>query len=501
MPVPGRATIRGVLCLPDSVRDETPAVMKLSLRIFLGYFLIVGIAAWLVLRVFVGEIKPGVRQAMEDNLVDTANVLALLATDDMVDGHIASGSFARRVGELGKRDVHAHIWGFRKDALDYRVYVTDARGIVVFDSAGTDVGHDFSRWNDVYLTLRGKYGARSTRTDPNDEDSSVMHVAAPVMDHGRIIGVLTVAKPNRTLVPFIAASQNAIVRWGVLLMGTAFAIGLLVSLWFARELGRMLGYARAVTAGERTSAPRGAGEFGELGQALETMRERLDGKQYVEDYVHSLTHEMKSPLAAIRGSAELLQDPLPDADRSRFAGNILDQSQRMARMIDMALALAAVEHRQAIEQHEPFDLAALVREAAGEFETQESASGPMLHADMPGEPIRVVGDRFLVGQAIRNLLRNAIEFSPHGGTIAIVLRVEEDRARLEVRDHGPGVPDFAIDRVFERFYSLPRPDSGVRSSGLGLCFVREVAKLHRGSVTLANAADGGAVASLVLPLA
>ena len=473
--------------------------MKLSLRIFLGYFLIVGLAAWLVLRVFVGEIKPGVRQAMEDNLVDTANVLALLATDDMVAGRIGDSAFARRVGELAKRDVHARIWGFKKDSLDYRVYVTDAHGIVVFDSAGTDVGHDFSRWNDVYLTLRGRYGARSTPTDPKDETSSVMHVAAPILDRGRIIGVLTVAKPNRTLAPFIANSQNAIVRWGALLLGVAFAVGLLVSLWFARELGRLQRYARAVTGGERALAPRGAGEFGELGQALETMRERLDGKQYVEQYVHSLTHEMKSPLAAIRGAAELLQEDMPDPERHRFVGNILDHAQRLAQMIDMTLALAAVEHRQAIEHPELFDLAALVREAAGEFETQLASSHIALRIDVPDAPLRLLGDRFLIGQAVRNLLRNAIEFSPHGGAVIVAMRREGDGVRLEVRDDGPGVPDFALDRVFERFYSLPRPDGGSRSSGLGLCFVREVAQLHRGTVSLENAQDGGAVATIVLP--
>ncbi len=474
--------------------------MKLSLRIFLGYFLIVGIAAWLVLRVFVGEIKPGVRQAMEDNLVDTANVLALLATDDMMAGRIGDGAFAQRVGELAKRDVHARIWGFKKDSLDYRVYVTDAHGIVVFDSAGTDVGHDFSRWNDVYLTLRGRYGARSTRTDRNDEASSVMHVAAPIIDHGRIIGVLSVAKPNRTLAPFIANSQNAIVRWGVLLLGIAFAVGLLVSVWFARELGRLQRYARAVTGGERALAPRGAGEFGELGLALETMRERLDGKQYVEDYVHSLTHEMKSPLAAIRGAAELLQEDMPEPERRRFAGNILDHAQRLAQMIDMTLALAAVEHRQAIEQPELFDLVVLVREAAGEFETQLASARVALRIDAPDAAIRILGDRFLVGQAVRNLLRNAIEFSPPGGMVTVVLRMEGGEARLEVRDSGPGVPDFALDRVFERFYSLPRPDGGSRSSGLGLCFVREVAQLHRGTARLENAAGGGAVATMTLPL-
>ncbi len=75
--------------------------------------------------------------------------------------------------------------------------MTDARGIVVFDSDGRDVGKDYSRWNDVYLTLRGRYGARSTPSDPNDDTSSVMYVAAPMHDaQGRIIGVLTWPRPT-----------------------------------------------------------------------------------------------------------------------------------------------------------------------------------------------------------------------------------------------------------------------------------------------------------------
>ena len=129
--------------------------MKIGLRIFLGYFLIVALAALLLAQVFVAEVKPGVRQAMEDTLVDTANVLAELATDDLLAGRIDDGAFARRVRALRGRDFGADIWGFDKRGSNYRVYVTDARGIVVFDSTGRDVGKDYSRWNDVYLTLRG----------------------------------------------------------------------------------------------------------------------------------------------------------------------------------------------------------------------------------------------------------------------------------------------------------------------------------------------------------
>ncbi len=172
--------------------------MHIGLRIFFGFFLIVGLATVLTLRVFVQEVKPGVRQAMEDTLIDTAHVLAALAADDMKAGRIADGDFARHMAALRDMPVDADVSGLHKDSIGYRVYVTDARGIVRFDSTATDVGRDYSRWNDVYLTLRGKYGARSTRTNPDDEASTVMHVAAPIRDGdgGRIIGVLTVAKPS-----------------------------------------------------------------------------------------------------------------------------------------------------------------------------------------------------------------------------------------------------------------------------------------------------------------
>lgn len=475
--------------------------MRIGLRIFLGYFAIVALAALLLGRVFVAEVKPGVRQAMEDTLVDTANVLAELATDDFLSDHIADGRFARRIAHLRGRDFGAEIWGFDKRLTNYRIYVTDARGIVVYDSAGRDIGKDYSRWNDVYLTLRGEYGARSTRSDPNDETSTVMHVAAPIRDDGgRIVGVLTVAKPNRALAPFIARSQGTVMKWGWVLMGTALAIGALMAWWLARQLGGLRRYANAVTAGERATPPKAAGEFGELGQALETMRTRLEGKQYVEQYVHSLTHEMKSPLAAIRGSAELLEAPMADADRERFATNIRTQSERLAAMIDKLLALAAVEHRQRLETRERVPLSTLVDEAIADCRPRLEQAGIAVHRGGDTR-LEVEGDPFLLRQAIANLVENAAAFSPSGASLDVDVFRDDGRAVVAVSDRGAGVPDYALPRVFERFYSLPRPDGGSRSSGLGLCFVAEVAALHGGEANLANRTGGGAVATLALPVA
>lgn len=475
--------------------------MKIGLRIFLGYFLIVALAALLLAQVFLAQVKPGVRQAMEDTLVDTANVLAELATDDFLAGQIATGAFAKRIRNVAGRDFGAEIWGFDKRAASYRVYVTDARGIVVFDSSGQALGADYSRWNDVYLTLRGEYGARSTAADPNHPNSTVMHVAAPIHNaSGMIIGVLTVAKPNSTLQPFIERSQTVVMRWGAVLLGVALLIGLIAAWWLSRQLGGLRRYAHAATAGERASLPTSAGEFAELGQALETMRARLEGKQYVEQYVHSLTHEMKSPLAAIRGSAELLEAPLPEVDRLRFARSIGMQGERLAQMIDKLLALAAVEHRQRIEQPASVDLAALAADVAESFAPAVARTGVELGLQL-ADVGPVSGDAFLLRQALENIVGNAIEFAPPGSVIELRLVPSGRDAVLEVLDRGPGIPDYALPRVFERFYSLSRPDGGSRSSGLGLCFVAEVAALHGGRVDVRNRDGGGTAAQLLLPLA
>jgi two-component system sensor histidine kinase CreC len=97
-----------------------------------------------------------------------------------------------------------------------------------------------------------------------------------------------------------------------------------------------------------------------------------------------------------------------------------------------------------------------------------------------------------------NLLQNAVDFSPEGGRILVTLTGDAQSIKVRVTDEGPGIPDYALDRVCDPFYSLQRPDSGEKSSGLGLTFVRNVAELHGGHVSVENGPRGGAVATLTL---
>ena len=484
--------------------------MKISLKIFLGYFLLVGLAAWFVLIIFVDEVKPGVRQAMEDTLVDTANVLAELAAEDVKAGNIANGGFARSLAlyqaRATKADTsNANISGVKKQSADYRVYITDVNGMVIFDSHNIAVGQDYSQWNDVYLTLRGKYGVRSSPIVPNAPKSdSIMYIAAPIKDGNAIIGSLTVAKSNRTVLPFIERAQYKIIRWGALLLVLSIIIGSLFTWRFTRKINALRDYALNISQGKKATPPTSSNdELTDLAKAMQTMRSELDGKQYVQTNVQHLTHELKSPITAIQGALELISPDMPAQDQARFLAQIKAQSSRVQTIIQNMLGLASLEHQQQLNQVVNVNLSDLIQTQIKHLAEKSHALQANIHAAC-SPTIILQADSFLLGQAIYNLLENALDFSPRDSTININVIEENQQIQIQVKDQGTGIPDYALDKVFDKFYSLPRPayskSGNQKSTGLGLNFVQEVAKLHGGSVTISNHAGGGAMAVITLPM-
>ncbi len=573
--------------------------MPLGIRIFLVYFLFVGLAGGFVLSTVMDEIRPGVRQSTEETLVDTANLLAELLSADLRAGRLQQSRWQSLFQAYGLRQPQAQIGEVSKLAVNHRIYVTDAAGKVLLDSSGQAVGEDYSRWNDVYLTLRGEYGARSSREVADDPESSVMYVAAPIKDQGQIIGVVSVSKPSRTLQPYIDRSQRRLAYFGAgfivlgLLIGgllswwlsaslrrlTTYAravavgedysrwndvyltlrgeygarssrevaddpessvmyvaapikdqgriigvvsvskpsrtlqpyidrsqrrlayfgagfivlgllVGGLLSWWLSASLRRLTTYARAVAVGERVSAPalRG-GELGQLATALEQMRRELEGKAYVERYVHTLTHELKSPLAAIRGAAELLEGEMPQAQRQRFVANIQSESARLQQLIERLLHLAQVEQRQTLEERVAVPLHSLLDELSQAQTARIEGAGVQVDNHV-GADLQLLGERFLLRQALSNLLDNALDFTPAGGVLRWTAAREGEQLQVCLFNSGAVIPDYALLRLTERFYSLPRPNSGRKSTGLGLNFVQEVASLHGGVLQVRNVADG-----------
>ncbi|MBP5078320.1 two-component system sensor histidine kinase CreC [Pseudomonas chlororaphis] len=473
--------------------------MPLGIRIFLVYVLFVGLTGYFVLSTVMEEIRPGVRQSTEETLVDTANLLAEILRDDFKAGTLSENRWPELLKAYGERQPAATIWGLPKNQVNHRIYVTDAEGKVVLDSSGLAVGQDYSRWNDVYLTLRGQYGARSSRSVADDPNSSVMHVGAPIRDNGRIIGVVTVAKPNSSLQPYVDRTERRLLWYGAGLIGLGLLFGALLSWWLSAALRRLTGYAQAVSEGRRAELPhyRG-GELEQLAAAVEHMRTQLEGKAYVERYVHTLTHELKSPLAAIRGAAELLQSDMPGEQRARFVSNIDSESARMQHLIERLLNLAQVEQRHGLEERVAVPLAELANQVLDSQKARIEGKG--LQVEQRIEPgLKLSGEAFLLRQALGNLLENALDFTPAGGVLRLSASRTGDQLQFSLFNQAEPIPDYALARLTERFYSLPRPDSGRKSTGLGLNFVEEVVQLHGGQMQIGNV-EGGVEVTLRFPL-
>ena len=475
--------------------------MKLGLRIFLCYLFVFAACVYVPVNWMWGSLRTRYLEAVEEPMVDAANIVAALIEDDLARPDLALDPLRLRLARAAQRDPAARIYDLEKRAVDLQLYVTDATGRVILDTRQPPaVGEDYAGRRDVKRTLEGRYGARTSLADPEDRFSSALHVAAPLYRQEQIAGVLTLVEPTASIEQFLHLARPALIQAALLSLVFAALLSLAVSYGLTRPIHRLARYADAIREGRRPAFPRlGRTEIADLGQSLRRMQEALEGRRYAEEYVQTLTHEIKSPLSAIRGAAELLQENVPPAQQARFIANIRGEAERIARIIERMLELATLENRREKPEMAPVDLAALARTTAEGFEAQVADKGLRFEMELPDQLV-VHGNAFLLHQALTNLVQNAIDFSPRGGTVKLAARADRATATTTVADQGPGVPAYAQGRIFERFYSLARPDGGRKSTGLGLNLVAEAARAHGGSVRLVNRPEGGALAELVLPL-
>jgi two-component system sensor histidine kinase CreC len=474
--------------------------MKLGLRIFLFYLAIFSACLYFTTDWIWSTLRARYLESVEEPLVDSANLLASVAEREMARPGFTFAGLESTLNRAYARRLSARIYDLRKPAVDLNLYMTDAAGKVVLDTRRPSaVGEDYSRFHDVRRTLEGKYGARATTRNPNDPFSTSLYVAAPIYRNGHVDGVLTVVEPTASIEAFLQLARPAFVRAGLLTIGVAALLSLALSYLLTRPIHRLARYADGIRLGKHPPFPRlGSTEIADLGLALRRMQEALEGRQYAEEYVQTLTHELKSPLSAIRGAAELLQEGMPPQQQARFLANIRTEAERIARIVDRMLELAKLENRRERPEMEPVELDALARTVAESHEPLLAAKDLKMEIAAP-DRLTLNGNAFLLHQALENLVQNAIEFSPRGGTVRVELTSDRDQIKIAVTDQGPGIPDYALDRIFDRFYSLGRPDTGKKSTGLGLNLVREVAKSHGGTVRVVNREGGGALAEMVLP--
>jgi two-component system sensor histidine kinase CreC len=438
-------------------------------------------------------------ESVEDPLVDQANILAGIVGLEMETDRFDPKSLYTAFETIYNRSLSAEIYDMVKTQVDMQIYITDTNGTLIFDSKNNaNVGKDYSKWRDVRLTLEGRYGARTTRSDLEDPTSSVLYVATPLMVKGKIAGVVTVGKPTTNINNFLTDAKPRIFHVGILSLMAAAVFSLLASVWITRPIKRLTDYANGVRQGKRMEFPKlGHSEIGEMGTAFQKMQEALEGKKYVEQYIQTLTHEIKSPLSAIRGAAELLEEKMQPEQRARFLSNICNEAHRIQQIVDRLLELSELENLKILRKIENISFASLVNTVLESKQPMLSKKNLKVMVQIPDD-IRVKGDSFLLHQAMGNLIQNAMDFSPDHSQIELTAHTDGKRVTFTVDDTGPGIPEYAKDKIFDRFFSLKRPDSGKKSTGLGLNFVQEAAILHNGEVKLENLPEKGTRGTLIL---
>lgn len=218
------------------------------------------------------------------------------------------------------------------------------------------------------------------------------------------------------------------------------------------------------------------------------------------DFVANVSHELRTPLTAIKGYAEALLDDPDDADaRERFLEIIHRQAERMERLVKDLLRLARIEAGQETVEVAPCDITALVRGIVADFESSAAAKQQTVAVHVAPEAAMLQTDAAKLHDIIRNLVENAVNYTPDGGAIDITATVAAGRFRLTVADTGHGIAPDDLGRVFERFYRVDKSRTRPGGTGLGLSIVKHLVQVLEGEVFVENQAAGGAVFTVNLP--
>ncbi len=326
-------------------------------------------------------------------------------------------------------------------------------------------------------------------------EPGVVSVDAPVVVHAQRMGAVRVLKPTVVMRNLLADMAPTVLVISLVLGAAAAVAAAWIGRAIAQPIEAMTAFSERVSTGERSAAPPPVfgREIMRLSRSLDSMRRELEGRPFVETFAADLSHELKNPVAAIRASAEVLEDSAleePELAR-RFVARIRESTARIERLLSDLLSLARIEARGA-EAFEPIDLGGLIRrslEALGE-------AAERVHLVVDGD-VRVRGDSGWISRAVSNLVDNALAHAPAASQVDVTLRRRKEYVELSVSNQGV-IPAYVRARIFRRFVTT-RGDKG--GTGLGLAIVRAVAEAHGGGVTLLRSGSPEVEFVLRLPAA
>jgi len=375
-----------------------------------------------------------------------------------------------------------------------------------------EAGQNGRVYDEVNKALMGE-NASSVRV--NEQGKLVLSVAVPIKRFATLYGVLMLTTESGDIDDILKEERAALVEvflvaFGVLLLSSLYLSGLI-----AAPIRRLAAEAERVRRGRSGREPIPAipdrgDEIGELADSLSAMTQALyDRIDAIERFAADVAHELKNPLSSLKSAVEMLERTKDSEGRERMAAVVKNDLKRIDRLITDISDASRLDAELSRGHSKPVDVARLL-------ETLVTIYGAMevLPRGVRVEPARVSAKTAIVqglderlGQVFRNLIDNAISFSPDGGTVHVSALVGGGLVRVSVEDHGPGIPDDDLERIFDRFYTERPVEHGFgKNSGLGLAIARQIIASHGGRIWAENRLDGngkrlGARFLVELPLA
>lgn len=491
--------VLGLLYLPtyrDSLLQSELELLKTEGKLFSG-----ALAASGVVTGPLGDEKllPETSRQTIRRLVDVSKTRARLFTPDgtlIADSFLLSGpgGIVTITPLPPLEPEQSLVWGWISGAYDWVFNrLPSSRVLAPYQESAVQNAADY---HEVVKALAGE-----ATTDVRDagKGKMILSAAVPVQRYRQVLGSLLLTKSGDDIENTLRDTRLTII--GV--SGVALGITVLLSLYLASTIA--LPIHRLADAADRVRRAKGrqqkipdlssrGDEIGDLSGALRDMTEavwrRMDA---IEGFAADVAHEIKNPLTSLRSAVETVARVEDPQQQKKLMGIILDDVQRLDRLISDISDASRVDAEMSRAEAEPVDMRALVLALADIHAAtgDESDQRPRIETNLPAnEPLSAMGTEGRLGQVLRNLVTNAISFSPPNGTIILSARRTPRRIIVTVDDRGPGIPPDKLKAIFERFYSeRPRGEKFGTHSGLGLSISKQIVEAYGGTLSAENRTD------------
>ena len=385
-----------------------------------------------------------------------------------------------------------------------RLIVTDQSGCVLYDSSGQTLG-TYALFPEILWALDTGSGSRvgnDVFTWKYHDGAMDSRAATPIVYYGTVVGYVYMTEYDTAQGALIESLQSNVLWITLVLEVVVILFSLAYSNTFSRRINRIMASMRTIQEGDYTHKldMGGNDELAVLGKEFNDLTDRLQtSEQKRSRFVSDASHELKTPLASIKLLTDsILQYDMDQQTLREFVADIGNEADRLNRMTEKLLSLTRAEGVSS-DECEIIRMAPTVQRVARMLRQNAINAGVTIHLDLKEDaPVLILEDDLY--QIVFNLMENGIKYNVSGGTLTVRLRREEDNAVLEVQDTGTGIPEEALDHVFERFYRVDKARSrATGGSGLGLAIVRTIVQRNRGEIRIASQLNRGTTFTVLFP--